>query len=735
MTANAPLAHLLVVDMGRGRAASQAALLLAQAGAIVRKIDDVGTTAPVSAIGDRLWNRDKQRESFAAMTGDEVETLLARADILIHDCLPSVARTLGLDADTLGARFPKLVHVAIGAWPAGHPREETPVDDALALAESGLLDEQPAANRDGPVWLRFPLGSALAAYLAASGALARIHARHRTGQGGPVFTSLVQGAMLPMMMYWMKAERPTRSVQFGMPKDSGATLFECADGQWIHTMGAPQQGPTVRAALDAMTPEDRGRHNAKYADAIVKYPGLGDDWGAVEAILKTRPLDYWLAEFWASDVPAQPVLPMGALYTDEQAIAAGYVEMRETPDLGPICMPGAPFHIAATSVGQRAVIGPEAPSRPLEGLRVLDIGNFLAGPLGPMLLGDLGADVVKLEASSGDPLRPVEWAFNGCQRSKRGIAVQLKDPRGRGVMERLIEWADIVHHNQRMPAAVKLGFDAESVHRINPTAIYCHVSSYGQTGPRKDWPGYDQLFQAASGWELEGAGAGNPPMWHRFGMMDHLGALASVVATLAALVARDRDGTGAKTAASLLGASIASIDTLWAQGTALPPEEILDHSQTRVSATRRLLRAADGWVALGGQDRDADPIGELTGGDIDRWAASLTVETLLAQLASRSIPAARVMLDHRDSYLADPANRAATLATTVTHPVYGAFDMVGAAWTFGDLDVAIDRAPPLLGEHSRAILAEIGMPQAEQDALIADGIVVETAAQSQFELR
>jgi len=725
----APLAHLSVVDMGRGRAASQAALLLAQAGATVRKIDDVGSTMSVSAVGDQLWNRDKSRTSFRQMSADDIDALLAGADVLIHDCLPSVARTLGLDSDSLVARFPRLVHVAIGAWPVGHPREETPVDDALALAECGLLDEQPAFGRDGPVWLRFPLGSALAAYLAASGALARLHARHRTGRGGPVFTSLVQGAMLPMMMYWMKAERPTRSVQFGMPKSSGATLFECADGRWIHTMGAPQQGPTVRAALDAMSTEERSRHNAKYADAIVKYPGLGDDWGAVEVIIKTHPCDYWLEEFWASDVPAQPVLPMGALYEDEQSIAAGYVETRDGPGMAQMRVPGAPFHIASAATGDPSPVPDVAPlSRPLEGVRVLDIGNFLAGPLGPMLLGDLGADVVKLEATSGDPLRPIEWAFNGCQRSKRDIAVQLKDPRGRAVMERLIGWADIVHHNQRMPAAMKLGFDADSVHRINPTAIYSHVSSYGQTGPRKDWPGYDQLFQAASGWELEGAGEGNPPMWHRFGMMDHLGALASVVATLSALVARDHNGAGARTAASLLGASIASLDTVWTDGVLTGPDEALDSAQTGVGDMRRLLRARDGWVAVSGSEHEAGLLGQLAdGGDVDRWASALPTAELLDRLAKHSFPATRVMLDQRDSYLADVDNRAAKLVTRVVHPVYGAFDMLGAAWTFGDLDVTIERGPPLLGEHSRAVLSELGMPKAEQDMLIADGVVVEAA--------
>ena len=91
--------------------------------------------------------------------------------------------------------------------------------------------------------------------------------------------------MLPMMMHWSRAERPTPSVQAGMPKNSGATLFECSDGKWIHTMGSPQKAGSIAAALAEMPSATRAAHNRKYAAAPVKYPGLGDDWGAVEAII------------------------------------------------------------------------------------------------------------------------------------------------------------------------------------------------------------------------------------------------------------------------------------------------------------------------------------------------------------------------------------------------------------------------------------------------------------------
>ena len=153
-------------------------------------------------------------------------------------------------------------------------------------------------------------------------------------------------------------------------------------------------------------------------------------------------------------------------------------------------------------------------------------------------------------------MRGVEWSFVGCQRGKRSIAIDLKSPEARPSLEALIRWADIVHHNLRMPAAHRLGVDYESVKAVNPEIVYCHTSSYGPRGARADWPGYDQLFQSSCGWEVAGAGEGNPPMWHRLGFMDHQCALSSVVSTLLALYHRDQTGEGQFVAGSLLGAGV-----------------------------------------------------------------------------------------------------------------------------------------------------------------------------------
>ena len=151
-------------------------------------------------------------------------------------------------------------------------------------------------------------------------------------------------------------------------------------------------------------------------------------------------------------------------------------------------------------------------------------------------------------------MRWVEWSFFGCQRGKRGVALDLKSPDARPALDALLA---LGRHPPPQPAHAR-GAPARprraTVRAVNPDIVYCHASSYGPTGPRADWPGYDQLFQSSCGWEVAGAGEGNPPMWHRLGFMDHLCAMGSLIATLLALYHRDRTGETQFVAGSLLAA-------------------------------------------------------------------------------------------------------------------------------------------------------------------------------------
>lgn len=735
-----------VLDLAEGLAGSVAAMQLAEAGADVAKIEPPQGARGRDEAGFAVWNRSKHSvvlDVDDVSDRSQLDLLAAAADVLIHDYVPSRARALGLDDESLGRRFPHLIVASIGGFPAGHPEAETPVEDTLVLAASGIMDEQQPVRRDGPCYTRFPLGSWGAAYLALNGIMARLIVLRRGGAPGPVRTSLLQGAFAPVAMHWYEAETPTPALALGMPKDAaGGTLAECADGVWLHLMSNPDVAPLMTQAL-------KERLGGAFEEPVKSktYP----NWELNVEIFKTRPSAEWLEDLWGSDVAVQPAVAMGEIYFDQQAQANDYVITVEDPTWGRTRQPGHPASVTpamrvtspAPRVGQHTaqVIQrwdeprPQALAEnrlryPLEGIRVLDFGNFLAGPLAPQQLSDLGADVIKVEATTGDQMRQTEWAFTGCQRGKRSLALQLKDPKSREVLRRLVASADVLHHNLRMPAALRLGLGYEEMRAINPRLIYCHVSAYGPRGPRKDWPGYDQLFQASCGWEYEGAGTGNPPMWHRYGMMDHQCAMASLYATLLGVYHREATGEGQFVASSLLGACVLTCsETIVLPNGELAPYRKLDGQQMGVAPDNRLYVCRDGWVAVVARTEQAfaalrsfaDAKAER---DFEGAFAQLTVDEALARMRDAGVCAAPVRLDQRRAFFASDLMREQKLFAEYPHPEYGEFRQIGALWNFSNLDVQLHRAPPVLGQHTREVLAEVGYDAAAIDSLVSDEVVV-----------
>ena len=143
----------------------------------------------------------------------------------------------------------------------------------------------------------------------------------------------------------------------------------------------------------------------------------------------------------------------------------------------------------------------------LEGVTLVDFGQYLAGPFGPMILGDLGADVIKVEPVTGDGMRMATKPFFGCQRGKRDIALNIKTPEGLEIAQKLIAKADIVHHNMTRGVATKLGIDYAACRAIRADIVYCNTYAYGLADPLGKFGGLDPLYQAAAGLEYE-AGRG-----------------------------------------------------------------------------------------------------------------------------------------------------------------------------------------------------------------------------------
>ena len=741
-----------VIDLSWALSGAVATQLLAEAGADVIKIEPPTGDPSRTTAGFATWNRSKRSVVLNLASPHDraaLDELLAGADVLLHMLLPRSAQRLGLDDERLGRRFPQLVSCAITGYPPGHPDADRPGYDILVQARSGLMDEQ-QGNREGPIFLRFPVPSWGAVYLAVAGVLARLLALPRTGRGGPVHTSLLQGALTTLTMHWARAERPDAAFAAGLPKNMRPTLFECADGVWIHLMAPTERVPLVARTLASLAPEEL--ESARAADA--GGPAyFGGDRAALRACYLRRPSGEWLEALWAADIPVLPAQRLGEILLDEQATLNGYVVGVDDQEWGRTLQAGPPVHTRPPSrvrapapwLGEhtdevlsaprrpRQATGPRRPLRwPLEGLRVLDLGNYLAGPFATMLLADLGADVIKLEAISGDAMRGVSRVFAGCQRGKRGIAVDLKNPAARPVLEALVRRADVVHHNLRAPAAARLGIDYESLRPLNPRMIYCHTSAYGPRGPRADWPGFDQLFQAYSGWEVEGGGEGQPPMWHRMGMMDHQNALASLFATLLGLWHRERTGEGQLVGASILGAAtLTTSETMIFADGSIAPIGHLDADQTRIDPSYGIYRTRDGWVAVAAiRPGQLELLCKVAGaGSPDALTRALLArgsQELAEELGAAGVPAEVVLGDQCEAFFASEANRRALLAVSYPQRDLGRLEQIGSFWSFGggpDLALRLDRAPPALGEHTGEILRELGFSEAEFEALLRSGAV------------
>ncbi|MET0379951.1 MAG: CoA transferase, partial [Spongiibacteraceae bacterium] len=712
-----------ILDISSGNAVAMATQLLAEVGADVIKIESCSGSATRSQPAFAVLNRSKRNVALDiddAGQRPQLDALLASADVLLHDLTPAQAHQLQLDDASLKQHFPNLIAAAVTGMPIGHPLENMPPLDALVLAQGGLFDTVQASNREGPIYLRFPLGEQCAAYLAAIGVMARLHVRNQGGGVDNVHTSLLQGALTPMLMHWHRAEHPTPQL-IPAPKDHINLLLPCADGVWLHIMSSADHCPTIQAECEKLGAETCARLRATNETYMANVPSFP----IYRLIFPKRTSREWLDELWAHDVAVDAALDFGQLYFDEQARINGYVVEVDDPQWGKTLQPGLPLSVTPPALIQwptRALgadteallreLGtqprsPDVPPRtknlkqPLEGLRVLDLGNFLAGPLAATLMADLGATVIKLEATSGDQMRWGEWAFCGAQRGKRCIALDLKNPESRPVIERLVRWADVVHHNLRMPAAEKLGLGYENLRAINPGIIYCHVSAYGPIGPRRNWPGFDQMMQSAAGWEVLCAGEDNPPKWLRLGMTDHICALSSLLATMLAVYHRDRTGEGQFVRASLLGASALAMAETMARATGeVLPFARLDKNQTGISPQQRIYHCADGWVSLVAsadaytnllRDFAADSVVAL-----EQGFSRLVVAAALQRIANSGAHGARVTTND-SNFLDDADYQRLGLVARYSHPVYGRFEQVGVLWNFPDMPAKLERSAPTLG--------------------------------------
>ena len=380
---------------------------------------------------------------------------------------------------------------------------------------------------------------------------------------------------------------------------------------------------------------------------------------------------------------------------------------------------------------------------PLDGVRVVDLTQVMGGPFCTMQLGDLGADVIKVEPPGGDLSRRMGGAqlrmpgddnapFFALNRNKRSIVLDLTVNEDREVMRELARTADVVVESFRPGVARRLGADYETIAAINPRIIYASISGFGQTGPYADRPGFDLIAQAMSGLMSVTGEPNGEPVKCGVPIADLAVGLIATNGILAALIARDRTGRGQYIDTSLFESALAmavwETTEYWATGRA--PHAM--GSAHRLNAPYQALRTADGHVvlaaltsrqwtdlcaALGRADLATDPRFETNATRMAHRAALVMeleaalgarttaswVETLLAA----GIPAGPI--NDLAQVFDDPHTQARRMVEEIDHPVAGRVRTLGFPLKMSDTPPRVRRAPPLLGEHSAEIRRELGL--------------------------
>jgi crotonobetainyl-CoA:carnitine CoA-transferase CaiB-like acyl-CoA transferase len=781
---------LTVLDLGQGMAGAMPGMILADNGADVIKVEPPSGDWARGRPGFLMWNRNKRSVVLDLRDGADRDRLLElarRADVLVESFRPGVARRLGIGWPELRRRNPRLVYCSISGFGPAAGNEDLPGYEGLVSAAIGRmvgLDHLNGAvtgqDREAPIFTTTPVTSYGAAQLAVQGVLAALAARARTGVGDRVRTSLVQGAAA----FLMRQEMP-RGRRVGAPLVSGAThagielcfmTARCADGRFLQMCA--RQDAHFHNWLTALGLAGL-RSDPRFARAPLGMERV-EDVAELDRLIRDRmsrkTRDQWMELFTSEyDVGCDPFLSTEEFLAHPQLVDNGRVVEFDDPTVGRCRQPGplvafsdtpstverpAPLlgqHTTAVLSGLGAGVdvegdgsgsggsahgGPaQRPGRlPLDGITVVELAYYIAGPAAGSLLAELGARVIKVETLDGDPYRRTGLQAAKFLHGKESIALDLKKPEGVAILHRLVAGADMFVHSFRPGVPERLKVDYATLSALNPALIYLYAASYGSKGPQAGRTAFHSTPNALSGAGIMQAGSGNLPVDDSF--PDPGSGLGAATALLLGLSARARTGRGQALETTML-ASTSYIMSPWLvfydRGPAAP---VADGGQHGFGALYRLYRCARGWLFVscvragewrslarglghpewlddarfaGAPDREAHDAeltaliaGELARRPAGEWAA---------HLREAGAPAVQASEAPQEEWFERQG-----LLREAGHPVFGDYWRPPPKVEF---DSAAPCAGPAaaVGEHSRALLASLGYPEDRIAALCADGVV------------
>jgi crotonobetainyl-CoA:carnitine CoA-transferase CaiB-like acyl-CoA transferase len=718
-------------------------MLLGDLGADVVKAGPAG--GGPARPGRRVWDRNKRWAGFDPSRDADAEALdrlVAGADIVLAGPGSWRGRAPG------SAVWVVMPPYLLGETP-WHPERESA---GLVHAWLGHAWSQ-ASCADVPVDGVFPLALYMQGIWAATVATALIAGQRRGRRTGRL--AVVGGAHGGLLVWPGGFEVRRDEPHVPRPGGPGGALpayrcYRCGDGAWLFfgafTAAFIDRGLRAVGAGEVLADPRVGGDPARVRDA----ENIGWITSLLETVFRQRPRAEWVKLLEAADVPVAAVGETGAWLDHEQVRALGlraelggavmpgvFVGLSDTPASLRRAAPerpqaiadvarGWPSRAAGGAVGAAGDADAGGPAElPLGGLRVLDLGTVIAGPYVGALLGELGAEVVKIERPpAGDEYRTAHAGRGGVgfpafNRGKRSLMLDLARG-GRDVFLGLARSADFVVDNYRPGVAARLGIAHDRLAEVNPRITSVSVSAFGDAGPLRDRPGFDPVIQAMSGIMRSQAGPdeADSPVFLTVPVNDVIAAGLGALGACAALAARARTGRGQQVSVTLCAASclvqsghlvrVAGRSPLPGGGRDFPGPGPLD----------RFYQAADGWVRLAGS---GEPEGDLAG--LARVVAGLPVAEVLRRAARAGVPAVRA---RQAPELAGDHQLIRHGLVSVIEP-----DDSGAAAVAGPghgLELPGLVRPPLgpaprPGEHSRAVLLEAGLDLSEVERLESASVV------------
>jgi len=764
-----PFEGVRILDFTVGVAGPMAAMLFADYGADVVKVEPPGGYRLRDDAGYLTWNRNKRRIVVDLHTYEGQRTakeLLSRADVAMFDALPGELERLGLDGGTLTAANPRLIHAWLPPYGTKGRWSFLPFDDLLRDAVTGIAHLQ-FSFEDQPVALVTPQVGYAHATIAANGIAAALWERRASGLGqaltvsGLHAVSAIEGGGAISAGGAVRLARTSRgAAHYG--------LYRCADDRWFF-LGCLTAPFFLRAleALDLMEVMAWEGVDGEFTN-LLRVPETAVRLReTLEAKFITEPRAHWMEVLQAAGVPKGPSGIREEWFRDETVAANEMRLVLDHPELGEVEMPGIPVKLSETPGCVRHFLQESTPeavldvwsprpasdtpslrdsgTRPLEGVRILDLGAFIAGTFAPTVLANYGADVIKVEPVDGDPFRPYGLLFTGHNLGKRSVALDIKHPAGRAAFEDLVRSADVVLDNFRLGVRERLCIDYTTLSRINPRIITCSVTGYGPVGPLAADPGFDPLLQSRSGMMMAQGGA--EPVFHQIAVNDTGTAMMAAFGIQAALHARETTGRGQEVQTCLANQSVLFQSGELTHFAGRRPAPTGGQDYIGASALRRYYECADGWlvlacteaahfhaaaVALGHPEWAGRIIAERALDEpADGQLATSIAETLgemardeaVDRLRARAVPAAPVL--RAEQLFSDPWLRENEFFQEFDEPLFGRVTSVRtyAEWSCSRGGFA--RMAPGVGEQSGEVLAEAGVSAARIAELFGEGIAVQ----------